>query len=182
MDQGGTPLNHLQLEPETYQNVLNVCSNPSDSVTVVRLNSGSATGALEGAVDVAYICKQCRLAYVNEMTVSNHQKTCKAQGVVRLTRTRYNCKNCDHESFDSVHDFQRHFDSQHLPEPALSPSAGLSHEMEDVVNQITALAAKAAAQSPNSDSNANIFFPPPEPKNSKLFITPNSVPVPSTGQ
>lgn len=96
--------------------------------------------------------------------------------------------------------------SQHLQPPAasLSPSAGLSHEMEDVVNQITLLAARAAAESTApiqgsggapTDSNANIagskdssdFCHPAEPKRNKLLQLhagdgPQSVAVPSTGQ
>lgn len=96
--------------------------------------------------------------------------------------------------------------SQHQQHPAasLSPSAGLSHEMEDVVNQITLLAARAAAESTapihgpggaSTDSNANIagskdssdFCHPAEPKRNKLLQLhagegPQSVAVPSTGQ
>lgn len=99
--------------------------------------------------------------------------------------------------------------SQHQQHPAasLSPSAGLSHEMEDVVNQITLLAARAAAESTAppqgpgaapTDSNANIagskdsgdFCHPVEPKRNKLLHLHSGdgppgcspVAVPSTGQ
>jgi hypothetical protein len=97
------------------------------------------------------------------------------------------------------------------PAASLSPSAGLSHEMEDVVNQITLLAARAAAESTAptqgpggapTDSNANIagskdggdFCHPAEPKRGKLLqlhsddtppaVAPacSPVAVPSTGQ
>lgn len=96
---------------------------------------------------------------------------------------------------------------QHHPAASLSPSAGLSHEMEDVVNQITLLAARAAAEStaPSqgpgaapTDSNANIagskdssdFCHPVEPKRTKLLQLHSGdgppacspVAVPSTGQ
>lgn len=96
---------------------------------------------------------------------------------------------------------------QQPPAASVSPSAGLSHEMEDVVNQITLLAARAAAENtvPNqgqggapTDSNANIagskdssdFCHPAEPKRNKLLqLHPSDGPpacspvaVPSTGQ
>jgi hypothetical protein len=97
---------------------------------------------------------------------------------------------------------------QHHPAASLSPSAGLSHEMEDVVNQITLLAARAAAESTApaqggpgaapTDSNANIagskdgsdFCHPVELKRSKLLQLHSGdgppacppVAVPSTGQ
>lgn len=104
---------------------------------------------------------------------------------------------------------QRMHPPQHQQHPAasLSPSAGLSHEMEDVVNQITLLAARAAAEStaPSqgpgaapTDSNANIagskdssdFCHPVEPKRNKLLQLHSGdgppacspVAVPSTGQ
>lgn len=104
---------------------------------------------------------------------------------------------------------QRLQPAQHQQHPAasLSPSAGLSHEMEDVVNQITLLAARAAAESTAppqgpgaapTDSNANIagskdssdFCHPVEPKRNKLLqlhsgeapSACSSVPVPSAGQ
>ncbi|KAJ8896984.1 hypothetical protein PR048_002330 [Dryococelus australis] len=86
------------------------------------------------------------------------------RGVVRLVRRCYECKACAGERTASALDFRRHCESEtHQarlraaassmppPPPAASPSAGLSHEMEDVVNQITMLAAQN-----NTDSNANI--------------------------
>jgi hypothetical protein len=95
--------------------------------------------------------------------------------------------------------------AQHQQQPAasLSPSAGLSHEMEDVVNQITLLAARAAAESTAppqgpgaapTDSNANIagskdnsdFCHPVGAKRNKLLQLHSGecspVAVPSTGQ
>lgn len=67
-----------------------------------------------------------------------------------------------------------------LPPPSESP---LSHEMEDVVNQITLLAARAAQEagsgggtaSPVVDSNSNQFCPPGEPK--RRFLNPGEVAV-----
>ncbi|KAG8274279.1 hypothetical protein J6590_004302 [Homalodisca vitripennis] len=175
--EGGTPVSQLQLEPEALQNVLEGCSSSGEGTSNIRLNPGSVLGAVEAAVEAGYVCKACRLAFSSEAGVVGHQKNCGGKGTLRLIRSKYNCTRCECESFETIHDFQRHFESSHPSDPALAPSPGLSHEMEDVVNQITALAAKAAAQSP-PDSNANIFCPPPEPKKPKMF---HSVPVPSTG-
>lgn len=69
-----------------------------------------------------------------------------------------------------------------LPPPSESP---LSHEMEDVVNQITLLAARAAQEagsgggtaSPAVDSNSNQFCPPGELK--RRFLNPGEVAVQS---
>lgn len=176
--ESGTPVLQLQLEPEALQNVLDGCSTSGEGTTNIRLNPGSVLGAVETSCEAGFVCKVCRLAFSHESAVDDHQKRCGGKGALRLIRSKYTCTRCDLDTFQSVHEFQRHFESAHPADPALAPSPGLSHEMEDVVNQITALAAKAAAQSP-PDSNANIFCPPPEPKKPKMF---HSVPVPSAGQ
>lgn len=68
-----------------------------------------------------------------------------------------------------------------LPPPSESP---LSHEMEDVVNQITLLAARAAAQESGPDTvrgldtNSNNFCQPSEPK--RRFLSPADVVQPLT--
>lgn len=177
-EEAGTAVSQLQLEPEALQNVLDGCSTSGEGVTPIRLNPGSVLGAVETASEAGYVCKACRLAFSHESAVLSHQKICGSKGCLRLIRSRYSCTRCDTEVFQTIQDFQRHFETSHPSDPALAPSPGLSHEMEDVVNQITALAAKAAAQSP-PDSNANIFCPPPEPKKPKMF---HSLPVPSAGQ
>lgn len=65
----------------------------------------------------------------------------------------------------------------HLPPPSESP---LSHEMEDVVNQITLLAARAAQESPQQvlDTNSNQFCQPSDPK--RRFLSPADVAQPLT--
>lgn len=171
-------MSQLQLEPEAIQNVLDGCNTSGEGTTNIRLNPGSVLGAEEAAVEAGYVCKGCRVVFASEQGVGNHQKACGSKGVLRLIRSKYSCTRCESEPFQTIHDFQRHFENAHPSDPALAPSPGLSHEMEDVVNQITALAAKAAAQSP-PDTNANIFCPPPETKKPKMF---HSVPVPSAGQ
>lgn len=66
---------------------------------------------------------------------------------------------------------------QQLQQQQLQPPPNLSDEMEDVVNQITALAAaKAVGRSPsprdpNSDSNANLFCAPGADKKSTVAAT-----------
>jgi hypothetical protein len=94
---------------------------------------------------------------------------------------------------------QQHQQQQH--QQLLLPPPNLSDEMEDVVNQITALAAaKAVGRSPsprdpNSDSNANLFCAPAADKKSgaaaatakmhnKFTVPPANVApaVPSGGQ
>lgn len=118
---------------------------------------------------VAVVCKKCHLAFQSEQSVGNHTKNC-GGSLLRIISS-----GC----FEPEPPKR----SQDQPPPAPSPSAGLSHEMEDVVNQITALAAQVQQQAhDNSDSNANVFCPPPEPKKSKLFTTATGVAVPSTGQ
>lgn len=174
----GTPVSQLQLESEALQNVLDGCKTSGEGVTTIRLNPGSVLGAEDAPVEAGYVCKGCRTVYATERSVDAHQKSCGSKGILRLIRSKYRCTRCESEAFQTILDFQRHFENAHPSDPALAPSPGLSHEMEDVVNQITALAAKAAAQSPQ-DTNANIFCPPPEAKKPKMF---HSVPVPSAGQ
>lgn len=70
---------------------------------------------------------------------------------------------------------------------AVPPESPLSHEMEDVVNQITLLAARAAQESiperggsNNLDSNSNTFCSPSEPK--RRFLSPADVTTTTTAQ
>ncbi|KAJ9578426.1 hypothetical protein L9F63_005346, partial [Diploptera punctata] len=154
-------------------------------------------------------------------------KSADSRGSVRLVQIQYECKVCcspESERMSSILEFKRHCESDShasrlraspqpsnspplqakhpAPAASVSPSAGLSHEMEDVVNQITLLAARAAAENTSpgggpapTDSNANIagskdsrdFCHPAEPKRNKLLQlhpgdVPPSVAVPSTGQ
>jgi len=134
--------------------------------------------------EAAFVCKKCRLAFPSEAGVMGHQRTscCPMQvgWTVRLVQVHYECSLCG-LSFDKAQEMRRHCDTEghrsraHLPPPsALSAAAGplamagpqpdadspaeaLSPDMEEVVNQIAALAAKAAAEGTVSpDSNANL--------------------------
>ncbi|KAK6634273.1 hypothetical protein RUM44_004884 [Polyplax serrata] len=150
----------------------------------------------EVETEAGFVCKKCRMAYQTEMTLLAHQRTIcypgklsESRGSVRLVTISYECKLCS-SSFvcSSAMEFKRHCETevhvckvnqqQRLLKPGgfpqqmpSSPSSGLTHEMENVVNQITALAAQAAQESspPSSgqDSNANFTM-----KNSKEFCQP----------
>ncbi|XP_056637727.1 uncharacterized protein LOC130445862 [Diorhabda sublineata] len=151
-------------------------------------------------VEVCFVCKKCRLAFPGESPLLTHQRQCyggnqESRGAFRIVQTGYECKSCNNERFKSFLDLKKHCESDlHLkasscgtiinsklasllPPPSESP---LSHEMEDVVNQITLLAARAAQESPQQavDSNSNSFCPPADPK--RRFLTPNDVAPPLT--
>lgn len=94
--------------------------------------------------------------------------------MLRIKQFVYACKMCgDDFQFNSIQDIQRHFEHKHPR--CTSP---LADEMENVVNQITALAAAKAAAANNEDSNGNLFCQPGDvAKKSKLFaaVTQNTV-------
>ncbi|KYB28326.1 hypothetical protein TcasGA2_TC032626 [Tribolium castaneum] len=129
----------------------------------------------ETDVEVCFVCKKCRLAFPGESPLLVHQRQCyggnqEGRGAFRIVQTGYECKTCSGgDRFKSLLELRRHCDSEahlkaKLPPPPESP---LSHEMEDVVNQITLLAARAA-QEAAPDPNANTFerkgrFLPPPP-------------------
>ncbi|KAK4876848.1 hypothetical protein RN001_009354 [Aquatica leii] len=132
-------------------------------------------------VEVCFVCKKCRVAFPGESPLLIHQRQCfsgnlESRGAFRIVQFGYECKYCvGVERFKSFQDFRRHCESDihmktakvssSLPPPSESP---LSHEMEDVVNQITLLAARAAQEArPDTarvvDSNLNTFCQPPDP-------------------
>lgn len=127
----------------------------------------------ETDVEVCFVCKKCRLAFPGESPLLVHQRQCyggnqEGRGAFRIVQTGYECKSCNGDRFKNLLELRRHCDSEahlkaKLPPPAESP---LSHEMEDVVNQITLLAARAAqeaAPDPNSNTfeRKGRFLPPP---------------------
>ncbi|CAH1398638.1 unnamed protein product [Nezara viridula] len=140
----------LQLDPGALSSVLEAAGADCQWSTA-RLNS-PPQGAREVAVAAGFLCKKCRLSFTREAAIGNHGCG-QSPGGVRMVRLRAGCKNCE-AVFESAQDYRRHVEAAH-PEPALSPR--LSVEMEDVVNQITALAAQAL----KPDPNANIFLPVP---------------------
>lgn len=151
-------------------------------------------------VEVCFVCKKCRVAFPGESPLLIHQRQCfggnlESRGAFRIVQYGYECKYCGTERFKSFQDFRRHCESEthlkstakvsssSLPPPSESP---LSHEMEDVVNQITLLAARAAQEAgPESatarvvDSNSNTFCQPADP-GKRRFLSPGDVAQPLT--
>lgn len=167
---------------------------------------------LRGAVRLVQIHYECKLCSTSEMdrmsSILEFKRHCECDAhIARLGASPPTAS----ASLQTKHPVSspRLPAPQHQQPPAasVSPSAGLSHEMEDVVNQITLLAARAAAENTAptqgqggapTDSNANIagskdssdFCHPAEPKRNKLLqLHPgdgppacSAVAVPSTGQ
>lgn len=162
-------------------------------------------------IEVCFVCKKCRLAFHGESPLLTHQRQCyggnqENRGAFRIVQTGYECKTCNNmvEKFKSIIEFKKHCESDvhqknninnsncnnaskvsgtPTPGGGLKPSESpLSHEMEDVVNQITLLAARAAQESiPDGrvvDSNSNTFCQPSEPK--RRFLSPADVSQPLT--
>lgn len=165
----------LGLEPQVLQAVLD---QSAPGVSSVRINAPEEPPMHCRVLDseAGFVCKKCRLAFSAETSLIAHQRACcpgQVGWAVRLISARYECKVCV-VFFDKAVDIRRHCDSDGhrarvitmsaVPSPNLppppppdSPSTALSHEMEDVVNQIAALAAKAAQEGTSTpDSNANI--------------------------
>lgn len=119
-------------------------------------------------LEVCFVCKKCRLAFPGETPLITHQRQCyganqESRGAFRIVQIGYECKVCNVERFKSGLEAKKHMEQSshqkirgklHLP----PPESPLSHEMEDVVNQITLLAARAAQETPQGlDSNSNAF-------------------------
>lgn len=171
-------------------------------VTTLRLpdtNQQRDQQAKDVDLEVCFVCKKCRVAFSSESNLLTHQRQCFSgnldnRGAYRLVQTGFECKLCPNEKFKTMQDFKKHLESEtHVgrtgksvvpPPPSESP---LSHEMEDVVNQITLLAARAAQEAnsdggrvgTNVDSNSNsTFCQPSEPK--RRFLAPGDVTQPLT--
>nr|CAH7733522.1 unnamed protein product [Callosobruchus chinensis] len=142
-------------------------------------------------IEVCFVCKKCRLAFPGESPLLTHQRQCyggnqEGRGAFRIVQTGYECKSCHGERFKTPLELKRHCESEmHAKCGGANPTAlmaesPLSHEMEDVVNQITLLAARAAQESPQQavDSNSNTFCQPGDPK--RRFLSPQDVAQPLT--
>lgn len=183
--------------------------NSEPGVTTLRMSdpgslrpsppTSETTSAREVDVEVCFVCKKCRLAFPGESPLLTHQRQCFAgnlenRGAFRIVQTGYECKTCSVDRFKTVQELKKHCESEmhlkqyskaktsssssssSLPPPSESP---LSHEMEDVVNQITLLAARAAQEAgPETagrvDSNSNSFCQPQDTKH--RFLAPTDVP------
>lgn len=216
--EGGTPLLLLNLPQETFQEVQKIAQAGTPGVTTSRIHDVDSKDPQivnlyrEVEVEAGFVCKKCRMAYQTEIGLLTHQrnicypgKLSESRGSVRLVTVTYECKLCS-PSFVSrtASEFKRHCETevhvckvnqQRLLKPGFpqpmpsSPSSGLTHEMENVVNQITALAAQAAQESspPSSaqDSNANFTLKNSkdfcQPKGNKINLVHAHVPIHSSG-
>lgn len=144
--------------------------------------------------EICLVCRRCGRAYPQESTLLAHQRSCylgnqQRRGALRLIQYRYVCCLCDNgRNFSSVGEARRHVETMHQgvqerqrkqpqpqqminslksPEQQGEEANPLTDEMEDVVNQITLLAARAAAESSTAragqDNNNE-----PEAKRQKL--------------
>lgn len=189
--------------------------------------------AIDGGRTVGHACAKCQLAFPDNGGLAAHQqRECRTTGAVALAHPAYGCRSCgvgangETNTYGTVHALRAHIETVHRgghyatataavssalgrhqqQQLQLQPPPNLSDEMEDVVNQITALAAaKAVGRSPsprepNSDSNANLFCVPAADKKSgpatavavtaaskmhnKFTVPPTNVTpaVPSSGQ
>ncbi|GJQ68413.1 hypothetical protein Trydic_g17001 [Trypoxylus dichotomus] len=198
LDTGSGP-SFLPLPTPVLEQV--AAGNSEPGVTTLRLpDPGSRSHELparEVDIEVCFVCKKCRTAFAGEAPLLTHQRHCysgnlESRGAFRIVQTGYDCKLCNGERFPTLQELKRHCENENHPKfatgrvsssqppPSESP---LSHEMEDVVNQITLLAARAAQetgtdQSRVLDSNSNTFCQTSEPK--RRFLTPSDVSQPLT--
>lgn len=193
LDTGSGP-SFLPLPTSLLEQV--AAGNSEPGVTTLRMGDQGARPVdpqvREVDIEVCFVCKKCRLAFPGESPLLTHQRQCfggnlEGRGAFRIVQTGYECKICGGDRFKSHQDFRRHCDTdvRHAKTP-LPPESPLSHEMEDVVNQITLLAARAAQEAgPDQgralDSNSNSFCQPPEPKHRFLAPTDVSQPLTSAG-
>lgn len=185
-----------------------VAGNSEPGVTTLKLpdsyHRSQDPSIREVDIEVCFVCKKCRMAFPGESPLLTHQRQCfggnqESRGAFRIVQTGYECRICNKERFKNFMEFKKHCENENhlktgacftfnanqgnnkmaslLPPPSESP---LSHEMEDVVNQITLLAARAAQETPPQvmDSNSNTFCQPSDPK--RRFLSPADVSQPLT--
>lgn len=210
LDTGAGP-SFLPLPAPVLEQV--AAGNSEPGVTTLRINDPGSRShqpstttseqcAREIDIEVCFVCKKCRLAFPGESPLLTHQRQCfggnlENRGAFRIVQTGYECKVCNNaaDRFKTIPELKRHCESEmhlklqyskakpsSLPPPSESP---LSHEMEDVVNQITLLAARAAQEAgPETaaaaaarvvDSNSNSFCQPQDTKHHR-FLAPTDVP------
>lgn len=166
----------LDLPGTTLDQVRHIAVDPG--LSTLRLPRAPPTApppARDVDLEVCFVCKHCKVAFLTDHALLAHQRQiCYAgreneRGVIRVVQTGLECRACPNaEKFKTLQDYRKHTDTEmhqrnHISAPPKvglpPPESPLSHEMEDVVNQITLLAARAAQESPSSgpkDSNANI--------------------------
>lgn len=126
--------------------------------------------------ELCLVCRRCGRAYPQESTLLTHQRSCylghqQRRGALRLVQARYACSLCEPgvpaRTYGTVNEWRRHAETlqhrarleaaqerqQHQQQQFEGGAQSgeetnpLTDEMEDVVNQITLLAARAAAES-----------------------------------
>uniref|UniRef100_A0A2H1W0R2 SFRICE_015129 n=1 Tax=Spodoptera frugiperda TaxID=7108 RepID=A0A2H1W0R2_SPOFR len=179
----------LQLPATTLEQIRHIAADPGASTLRLPPPATEApAGARELDFDLCYVCKHCKVAFPSPAPLQVHQaRSCyagreAARGVIRVVQPALECRSCPGERFRTALEFRRHADTeQHLrntmPQPQLvQQPETLTHEMEDVVNQITLLAARAAQETaPPKDPNANFCAPGPR------FQPPGELPLASAG-
>ncbi|VVC95607.1 unnamed protein product [Leptidea sinapis] len=178
----------LQLPATTLEQIRHIAADPGAST--LRLPPPSPevpVGARELDYDLCYVCKHCKVAFPSAAPLQTHQsRSCYAgrdasRGVIRVVQPSLECRYCPGERFRNAVDFRRHAECEtHIRNqtPLLQPPPAepLTHEMEDVVNQITLLAARAA-QDTTSPKDTNVNFCVPGPR----FPQPGELPLASAG-
>lgn len=180
----------LQLPATTLEQIRHIAADPGAST--LRLPppaTETPAGARELDFDLCYVCKHCKVAFPSPTPLQAHQvRSCyagreSARGVIRVVQPALECRVCPGERFRTAIEFRRHADTEvHLrnaapPPPVPLQPEPLTHEMEDVVNQITLLAARAAQAQDVApkDSNANFCVPGPR------FAPPGELSLASAG-
>lgn len=170
----------LQLPATTLEQIRHISADPGAStLRLPTTSSETPVGARELDLDLCYVCKHCKVAFPSPAPLSAHQaRACyvgrdAARGLIRVVQPALECRACPGERFRTPAEYRRHADSeQHArrlcpSSSAISaglqpPTEPLSHEMEDVVNQITLLAARAAQEAPgDAGGYCGARFPPP---------------------
>ncbi|VVC24529.1 Hypothetical protein CINCED_3A014830 [Cinara cedri] len=181
----GTPVRMLQLDQSVIQAIADRCRTvrPDQTAVVevaatVPASELPAEGyAIDGGRTVGHACAKCQLAFPDNVgLVAHQQRECRTTGSVALAHPAYGCRSCgvgangETNTYGTVLALRAHIETVHRGTAAHYAAAASA--MEDVVNQITALAAaKAVGRSPsprdpNSDSNANLFCAPAADKKS----------------
>ena len=121
-------------------------------------------------IEACFVCKRCKIGYLNEQALLSHQnnycifdnnKDSQYGGHLhgfRIMRYGYQCRLCN-QQFNNRNYFKQHISQDHRNFVRGSSDSyndcPLTSEMENVVNQITMLAAATQPESTVFDSNLN---------------------------
>jgi len=188
----------MGLDGGKLEQVQRLADEAFPGVSTVRINTRCTSllpqSCRETEIELGFVCKKCRLGFPREAALLAHQRNvcypgelADSRGAIRLLGTQFECRKCmPIRVFQSVQELFRHETDAHKSDPQtlipFKPDSGLTHEMENVVNQITALAAQVAKES-SPDSNANFSVRNKELcADSKLgHLQQTAVPIHSSG-